>query len=365
MNKLIYITSLEFPPNFANQIQVYTMAKNFNKLLGSRFTLVCSADNTPNHELSCHVPRGYKVLSKFLGIYFFFFWMPIYFILNKLHSEPIILYFKDTRLAAFAVFWKHFFKKTKVVIESHIPFPSRLQSYAFSRADRVVTITQSMVDILKDEYKVPENKTVLVADGIDLEQFDLKISQKDARIKLGLPLNKEIILYSGSVGFYGWKGEDVFIDAAKYFNDEYIFVVLGGSKEDAEKATGGNISENVMCVGRKPHSLVPLYLKASDILVLPNKSGNKWSDELTSPLKLFEYMASGVPVVASDLKSIREVLNTSNSLLIEPNDPIALSDGIKMIISDRVLSSNIAQKARKDVEKYQWKDRVNIVIKDL
>ena len=86
---------------------------------------------------------------------------------------------------------------------------------------------------------------------------------------------------------------------------------------NSEKKAKG--SENILVLGHKPHKTMPVFLKAADVLVLPNSAKEEISRSYTSPLKLFEYMASGRPIVASDLPSIREVLNENNSLLVSPD----------------------------------------------
>ena len=93
------------------------------------------------------------------------------------------------------------------------------------------------------------------------------------------------------------------------------------------------------------------------MLLLPNKSGDPASERDTSPMKLFEYMASGVPVVASDVPSLREVLNKRNSFLAPPNDPKALAEEVRGILSNPDEAEARASAARIDVEAYTWDKR--------
>ena len=74
---------------------------------------------------------------------------------------------------------------------------------------------------------------------------------------------------------------------------------------------------------------MPYWLKSADVLVLPNKKGEKISERYTSPLKLFEYMASGRPMIVSDLSSLREIVSAETAMFVEPNDPQALVSGIR------------------------------------
>lgn len=87
------------------------------------------------------------------------------------------------------------------------------------------------------------------------------------------------------------------------------------------------------------------------------------SASFTSPLKLFEYMAARVPIVASDLPSTREILcDGVNALLVQPNNPRALADGIQKILNDSQLAERLAQNAYEDVSGYTWEKRAERII---
>jgi len=82
------------------------------------------------------------------------------------------------------------------------------------------------------------------------------------------------------------------------------------------------------------------------------------STAYTSPLKLFEYMASGRPVVASDLPALREVLRPDdNAVLVEPGSADALAAGIRRIVGDAAFGRRLAANARRDVADYTWDKR--------
>ena len=77
-----------------------------------------------------------------------------------------------------------------------------------------------------------------------------------------------------------------------------------------------------------------------------------------SPLKLFEYMASKTPIVATDLPSTGEILRDGeNAVLVEPDDPKALAEGIERTLSDAELAARIGRQAREDVRQYTWGER--------
>jgi glycosyltransferase involved in cell wall biosynthesis len=115
-----------------------------------------------------------------------------------------------------------------------------------------------------------------------------------------------------------------------------------------------NCATRVTFTGLIPPVEVAARLRQADVLVLPNPA-SVISSEFTSPLKLFEYMASGRPIVASDLPSLREVLRDGeNALLVEPGNPQALTAGVARIKNDPALGRRLAERAMEDVRQFTW-----------
>ncbi|MFQ6049514.1 MAG: glycosyltransferase, partial [Candidatus Paceibacterales bacterium] len=121
-----------------------------------------------------------------------------------------------------------------------------------------------------------------------------------------------------------------------------------------------NLKVNI--IGYRPHSEIPHWLKAADILVLPNTAKDQISKYYTSPVKMFEYMASERPIVASDLPSIRDILNEENAFFFEPDNPKDLALAIEKLLKDKALAESIATKAHQDVQYYTWSNRAKEVL---
>ena len=115
-------------------------------------------------------------------------------------------------------------------------------------------------------------------------------------------------------------------------------------------------------VDRVPNAEVPYWLRACDVLTIPFP----WNVHMayyTSPMKLFEYMASGVPIVASDLPSLCEVLHhEENAVLVAPGDALSLANGISRLLNDQKLAARIAERAAVDAVQYTWKRRVQLIL---
>ena len=115
-------------------------------------------------------------------------------------------------------------------------------------------------------------------------------------------------------------------------------------------------------VDRVSNNEVPLWIRAFDLAVAPFPNTEHYA-YFMSPLKIFEYMAAAVPIVASDLPSIREILrHGENAWLVEPGSPSALAEGMRSLFCDRPLLGKIAKEAQHDAEKYTWKRRASAIL---
>jgi glycosyltransferase involved in cell wall biosynthesis len=140
-------------------------------------------------------------------------------------------------------------------------------------------------------------------------------------------------------------------------------LIVGGHEKEPDlprvKAFAAelNCALRVTFTGLIPPAEVAARLREADVLALPNPA-SAISNEFTSPLKLFEYMASGRPIVASDLPSLREVLrHEQNALLVEPGNPQALVAAIVRIKDDPELGRRLAAQAMLDVRDFTWARR--------
>ena len=206
---------------------------------------------------------------------------------------------------------------------------------------------------------VTSGRILVAPDGVDLEEFEVKISKEECRRKLDLPLNEKIVLYAGHL--YPWKGTDTLLEAARKFRTFFVFV--GGMENDVvefRRNVGG--LKNVKVIGHRPHGEIPYWLKAADVLVLPNSGKHDISKYWTSPLKLFEYMASGVPVVATDLPSVREILDRSSAFLSKPDNADELTRWIEKAFNDSSEAYRLADNAKRVVRNFSWSIRAERVL---
>lgn len=237
-------------------------------------------------------------------------------------------------------------------------FPEHIRSGLYKRLlqklSGIVVISEGLKrKFLEAGY--PSEKILVAPDAIDQEEFEIPETSEQARDKLNLPLDKKIVMYVGHL--FEWKGADVLVKAAAHLGPDVRVVVGGGTEQDVARLKKMDHSGKVRFEGFVQFYDLPLYLRAADILVLPNKKDGDISEFYTSPLKLFAYMAAGKPIIASDLPSLREVVNEESVFFVRPNDPEALANEIAEVLGNPSEADRRAANARRAVEPHSWKQR--------
>ena len=243
-------------------------------------------------------------------------------------------------------------------------FPGK--NFMYKRVMRVsfgfAVQTKWKIQELNKEFNIPNKKIIYWPNGTDVKFFDNNISQDEARKMLDLPLKIPTVLYTGQL--FDWKGVDTLIKTIDYLKSNVNIYIVGGSEYDVFKMKSYIPQANdnrINFVNFRPHNEIPLWLCAADVLVLPNTGKQKVSLYYTSPMKLFEYMACGVPIVASKIPSIMEILNAENSVLVTPDNPRALAEGIESVL-EKKLVNDIGKKAQEDVKEFTWDKRAEKMI---
>lgn len=373
--KLIYIVNSRLPTERAYGIQVSKMCEAFAQssikiiLLYPRrdnpikekdiFSYYGIGDRFEIKELFSIDLLKYKFLRGFsFWTGAFSFYLSVFFyILFKLQDFKYI-YTRDFFSASLLKILGK-----KVIFELHnLPkSKTRFLRRLLEANDKIITITKRLKDDLV-KLGIKQKNIIYLADGVDLKKFNILLTKEQARKKLNLPQNKKLILYTGHL--YEWKGASVLLEAAQYLQD-FLVVFVGGKEEDLRnfQLSISNFQlKNVLLAGHRFYEEIPYWLKSADVLVLPNSAKDKISKFYTSPLKLFEYMASARPIVASNLPSIREILSSENAFLVEPDNPQSLAQAVEKVLESQELSDRISKKAFEDVKGYTWKNRAKKII---
>ena len=253
-----------------------------------------------------------------------------------------------------------FFRRRTVIWESHVGAWNRAARSVASTAKAIVVISQGLKDFYI-EQGIPRDKITVIPSAIDLDDFAHPESKDASRRRLGLPVDAKIALYIGRLD--GWKGSGTFLEASEHVDASIRFAVIGGSS--AEIAPFASRYPLVAFLGSRPYTELPDNQSAADVLVVPNTGKDLISVRFTSPLKVVAHMASGRPIVASDLPSIRELLADDAALLVPPDDPEAFARAIEKVIADPVLAGKLAARAQEKVALHTWQMRADAIVRIL
>ena len=223
----------------------------------------------------------------------------------------------------------------------------------------VVTVT----NYLRDSYVqagVPEAKAVVCPDGVDLASFANLASPEVLRKELGLPIGQKIATYCGHL--YEHKGVYCIFEAARQTPTVLFCLVGGWPNEIARCRAAAQDLRNVRFMGFVPNRQIPKYIKASDFLLLPNSMRHAQANT-TSPLKLFEYMASERPIIASRIPAFRQLLrHKRNAYMVEPDSGKAIHNAICRLCKAPELCREISSGAWRDVQGFTWSNRARQVL---
>jgi len=226
----------------------------------------------------------------------------------------------------------------------------------------VVTITHALRDDLIGEGLDPER--ILVApDGVHVRRFANLPDKALTRGELGLDPRVPLVVYAGQL--FPWKGVDTLVEAVGRVKGVQLLIV-GGRDDDRARveALASEVAPGqVTFAGQVAPTAVPRMLAAADVVAVPNSAREEISARYTSPLKLFEAMASRRAILASDLPSLREVLvDGVNAKLVAPDDPQAWADGLAELLSDDGLRQRLVARAWGEVATFDWRARARRVV---
>jgi len=228
----------------------------------------------------------------------------------------------------------------------------------------IVVISNGLAEELKNiGYK---GRVLIAPSGVDVGDFkEVDSSKKQLRLDLGLPLDRLIVGYIGKYRSMGEeKGVKGIIEAvadAHKKKSEVFLLLVGIDGEDratvSDACIGLGLNDGDYCiVGHVHYKEMIKYNKSCDALVMNYPTTVHYSKYM-SPLKLFEYMASGVPIITVKIPTVCSILNESNAVLVRPDNKESLAGGILAVVGNKDLATKISIQALKDVQFYSWRNR--------
>ncbi len=230
-----------------------------------------------------------------------------------------------------------------------------LEAEVYRQAAGLIVLTHQLAATLRERFAT-QGRIHVVPDGVDL-RGPLPVAEGAA---------DGPVTYLGN--FHPWKGVEILIRSVGYTPGVQFTLIGGESGARARIAAlvrDLGVTDRVRLVGPVPPRERWRYLAEASVCVLP-LTRSVFGTSFTSPLKLFEYMAAGRPIVASDLPALREVLRDGeNALLVAPEDPLALAAAIRRLRADRSLAERLASRAAEEVRAYSWEQRGKVILEFL
>jgi len=249
---------------------------------------------------------------------------------------------------------------TRHLYDMHSSLPQQLHNFKFTRsgllvkmfeklendtlknADAVITICPALSEYVQGVF--PGKNEVMIENVMDnssvLDAGTETVS--DIIKKYGIK-GRPKILYAGT--FEAYQGIDLLIDAAAQVVRKYpdaVFIMVGGHPDQVEayvrKVENLGLEKNFVFSGQVWPNLVPLFVELSDMLVSPRIEGNN------TPLKIYSYLRSGKPIVATDHPTHTQVLDSSVAVLTDPH-PDEFAEGIMKVIENDALAKEIVSEA--------------------
>lgn len=374
--KIIYITTSTIPSRTANSIQVMQMCQAFTQR-GAHLELVAAWQP---HKIVTQ-PKAFLNIHQYYGLKTSF---PIRFLFNPvppmpqsavgkfrekiflrsaaryaLRNQPTLVYTRNLRLAAELAH-----RDVPVAVECHEYELFRdggeldvLRGAANKEGLRLIVVISERLKQLYVDCGLPESKILVAHDGVDdaLLKEDVAPIRKE---KLGIAEHTPVVCYTGKMS--ADRGISLLLDAAKAL-PEICFVLVGGTGKEVNAWKRHTVGiKNVVFTGFVSPKNVAQYLKMADVLVAPYTTQIPTLNA-ASPLKVFEYMAMGKPAVISRLPTIQEVVQDGyNGILIEPDSPEALVDGLRRAFKPE--SRQIGINARMSVQEYTWQARAQCIL---
>jgi glycosyltransferase involved in cell wall biosynthesis len=220
----------------------------------------------------------------------------------------------------------------------------RMERVVLERATLVAAISKGAADGLRRHYGLKHDMPLLPSAVDYPEQISAKPWQEAARR----------VVYAGSL--FPWKGVGDLLDAAALLPG-YRITIVGGSVEQIEalRARVDPHGAEVLFTGHLAHHEVQQHLEAACIAVLPNR--DEGVSQFTSPLKLFEYMAAGCAVVATDLPAFREVLGEEDAAWAKAADGASMATAIRRAAEHPEQAARMAASGRRIAARYSWRGR--------
>jgi glycosyltransferase involved in cell wall biosynthesis len=362
--KLIYVTAKKYPSKKVDPFFVKSMAKAFAALLGDDFIFLIRGpipqEFKTMHTLSLRIPNSFRTLC-------YFFALPVLTVRQGWSSKETFFLSYDPYLLSILIFWRGVLRfKYRIVSDWHQLFGDWRDAYVAQRSDYLTTTSERLKNLLVSKCGADPQKVRVAYGGVDPQPFEaLAVTSRGAlRKQLGLP-DRSLVGYVGGFTSVGIpKGLDIMIKALPGLKEEIAMVFVGGSKREIEEyqelAEQAGVGERCIFVPKVPFEKVVEYEMAMDILVIPYPDKPHFR-EYGFPMKVWEYMAAGRPILYSNLPLITEVLG-GRATPFAPDSAPGLAGAITAILADKERAETMAARNPTEVQAYTWQARAKHIL---
>lgn len=237
------------------------------------------------------------------------------------------------------------------------------------RCSVVVCLTSLMKEDLLKIGVDPAN-VIVEGDAVDPGIFADAVPYQLARKEWGIESKIPVIGYAGQLSSMGKsKGLPELVDSLRLLhrrNVDFLALIAGGPEsvaEEFEATFSHELSKKIRFTGHLDRYKIPNFLSACDVLVYPAPySTDAYYQRDTSPLKLFEYMAAGKPILCADLPPLHDVVDEKTVLFCKAGDPYAMVYGLDILIFDKEAARDFGKAALARVQNYTWDARMRRIL---
>jgi glycosyltransferase involved in cell wall biosynthesis len=232
----------------------------------------------------------------------------------------------------------------------------KLFSFFLKRIDLILIHNKWKYEKFFELFNFSKEKVIFLPNAVEINDFDIPIRKEKARELVNFPKDKFIVVYTGHL--YSWKGVDTLVESVKYLTKDFLVIVIGGTESDVSKFKKKYLpNEKLLFLGHREHGEIPIFQKSADLLVLPNTARENISKYYTSPMKLFEYMASSRPILASNIPSIKEILDENMATFFEADNSEDLANKIMEVRKLYNEKEGMSKRAFNKISDYSWEGR--------